>query len=145
MSQAHSPIVIWSLIGYLLWTILLLVNVLLHRAGMMSRGERKLNEFPAGQPHGSDAYWRANRAHLNALENLPLVAVAFALFYAFARPTPLIAWLPVVVLGGRVVQSLAHLSSGSVPAVAVRFTGFIVQHVCLVAMVVTVARALPLP
>jgi uncharacterized membrane protein YecN with MAPEG domain len=145
MSSAHSPIALWSLIGYVLWTMLLVVFILLHRLGMMMRGERKLNEFPGGQPHGSDAYWRANRAHLNAVENLPLVIAVFALFYALARPTPLWAWLPAVALGGRVLQSLAHLASGSAPAVAVRFTGLVVQYVCLVAMVVIVVRVLPLP
>jgi hypothetical protein len=145
MSAAHSPIVIWSLIGYVLWTMLLVVIILLHRTGMIMRGEKRFNEFPAGQPHGSDAYWRVNRAHLNAVENLPLVAIVFALFYVFARPTPLEARLPLVALGARMVQSLAHMASGSVPVVVLRFTAFAVQYVCLVVMMVAVVRALPLP
>ena len=31
-------------------------------------------DFPASVPHGSDRYWRLNRAHLNCLEFLPMFA-----------------------------------------------------------------------
>jgi uncharacterized membrane protein YecN with MAPEG domain len=143
MSPAHSPIVLWSLLGYVVWTMLLVVFILLARGGVIARGEKKFNEFPGGVPHGSDGYWRLYRAHANVVENLPLIVPVFALFYAFARPTPLVAWLPAVALGGRLVQSLAHIASGSVPAVAARFTGLLVQYACLVFMIVAIARVLP--
>jgi hypothetical protein len=110
------------------------------------RARRKeVQRIPAGVPHGSDAYWRVNRAHANAVENLVLVVPVFWLFYAVARPSPTVAWLPAIALGARIVQSLAHLSSGASPAVAVRFSGLMVQYVCIVFMIVTIARALPIP
>jgi hypothetical protein len=59
------------LVGYALWAILLVLYVGGQRAFQVVTGKKAPNAFPSGVQHGSDAYWRANRAHINATENLP--------------------------------------------------------------------------
>jgi uncharacterized membrane protein YecN with MAPEG domain len=145
MPATHSTLPLWCLAGYVAWTILTVLAILLSRLLVMMRGERKINEFPGGVQHGGDGYWRLNRAHANLVENLPIVVPVFALSYAFAAPSPIIAAAPVVALGGRVVQTIAHVSSGSVPAVMVRFLGFAAQYICFVLMLYAAVRGLPLP
>jgi uncharacterized membrane protein YecN with MAPEG domain len=145
MSATHSSLVLWCLLGYVAWAMLLVMLIVSTRGLVIMRGEKKINEFPSGEPHGSELYRRLNRAHANVVENLPLVAIVFALFYVFVAPSPLVAWLPLVALGGRVVQTVAHVASGSAAAVSVRFAGFAVQYACVVGMMVAIVRALPVP
>lgn len=54
---------------------------------------------------------------------------------------PLMATLATVVVGARLVQSAAHIASGSSLAVNVRFTAFATQLACFVAMLITIARS----
>ena len=113
------------------WMILLTGAVVSSRGAMMATEGRKVNDFPAGVPHGSDRYWRLNRAHANAAENLGLVA-AVLFGAAMAGVTGADAlWLPWVVVAARMVQSTVHIASGSAPAVLVRATAFSVQLGCL--------------
>ncbi len=131
---------LWALLGYAAWTMLLVLLVVGARAVKVFRGEKKVNEFPGGVQHGGDRYWRLYRAHANTVENLPIVAV-IVLVGTLVHTTSA-AWnaLPVVALGARVVQSAAHVSSGSVMAVNVRFTAFLAQYVCFGWMLVEIAR-----
>ena len=63
---------LWCLLGYVAWTLLLLLGIGAARSAQVLTGARRANEFPAGERHGGDAYWRLNRAHLNCLEFIPL-------------------------------------------------------------------------
>jgi uncharacterized MAPEG superfamily protein len=131
---------LWALLGYVVWTMLLVTAILGARGVAVLHGEKKVNEFPGGVQHGGDLYWRLNRAHVNTAENLPIVAILVlvgTLVHTSSR-----AWnvLPLVALGARVLQSIAHVSSGSVMAVNVRFTGFVVQYLCFAWMLVEIAR-----
>ena len=74
MSPFVVPHSITALITYALWAIALVVTMAVVRTTMVLRGRAKANSFTAGVPHGGDAYWRLNRAHLNTLENLPIFA-----------------------------------------------------------------------
>lgn len=128
------------LLGFVAWTLLLLFCVGGVRVAQILRGEKRAGDFPAGVPHGSDRYWRLNRAHLNCVENLPLFAAVVLVAAAVGAGGPALDGLARVYLGARVGQSVVHVSSGSDRAVQVRFTFFLVQLACLVAMGVIVAR-----
>ena len=75
-----------SVIAFAGWTMMLLFLIVSWRVILVVTGKRRSNAFPSGQPHGSgtirilrnltklDFYWRINRSHQNAVENLPIFA-----------------------------------------------------------------------
>ena len=121
---------LWCLLGFAGWTMLLVVSVGLWRVGLVFAGKAAANAFPSGTQHGSDPYWRLNRAHLNAAENLPLMASVVLVGTFAGVSTPLFALLAQVYLAARIVQSLVHIASNAVMVVNLRFTALIVQFVC---------------
>jgi uncharacterized MAPEG superfamily protein len=131
---------LWCLLGFVAWTLLLLFGVGASRVAQILSGAKRAGDFPAGVPHGGDRYWRLNRAHLNCVENLPLFGAVVLTAAAVGAQSPALDTLARVYLGARVGQSVTHVSSGSDRAVQVRFTFFLVQIACLVAMGVIVAR-----
>ena len=132
---------LWCLLGFVAWTLFLLLLLGVARVSKVVAGTAKPNEFTAGVPHGSDAYWRLNRAHSNCLENLPLFASVVLIATVAGIRNPALDTLARVLLGARVGQSLAHLSSGGNLAVNVRFTFFLTQVVCLTLFALTILRA----
>ncbi|TGK12106.1 MAPEG family protein [Leptospira fletcheri] len=132
-----------ALLSFTGWTLLLGLGVILFRVSQVLAGKKKSNEFPAWIQHGSDFYWRLNRAHLNCLENLPVFAV---LVFAGAILDPdqaifdLLAW---IVFAARILQTCAHLSGGGVWPVNVRFTGFFLQYVSFGSMLLLLLKSLP--
>jgi uncharacterized MAPEG superfamily protein len=112
---------------YAAWTILLVGGVGGWRVAQVLSGKKAANEFPSGTPHGTDLYWRLNRAHLNATENLPIFA-AVVIGAHLANATG--EWLDntcIIVLVARVAQSLIHISSNTSVAVVLRLTAFLTQ------------------
>jgi uncharacterized MAPEG superfamily protein len=128
------------LLGYALWAVCLVAYVGVLRVAQVATGKTAPNAFPSGTQHGSDAYWRANRAHINATENLPIFAAVVVVGRLGGADSARFALLAAVTLGARVVQSLIHLSSGSVMAVNLRFTAFLVQLGAIVYMAVEILR-----
>jgi uncharacterized membrane protein YecN with MAPEG domain len=128
------------LLGYAAWTMLLILAILAARSLEILSGKKKMNEFPGGVQHGGDMYWRLYRAHANTVENLPLAAVVILTGTMMHVATPMFERLPQIALGARVVQSIVHVSSGSVAAVMVRFTAFATQYVCFAWMIVEILR-----
>ncbi|RHX88329.1 MAPEG family protein [Leptospira stimsonii] len=122
-----NPAII-ALIGFAIWTIFLGIGVISIRTFKVLKGEKKSNEFPSGVEHGSSFYWRLNRAHVNCVENLPIFAtlVLIGAFVGVLDST--FALVAKVILGARLVQTVAHLSSGSEIAVNIRFTAFVTQY-----------------
>ncbi|MCO4746992.1 MAG: MAPEG family protein [Proteobacteria bacterium] len=130
------------LLGFALWTVLLVSTVATWRTVQVLRGEIPSNGFKSGQEHGSERYWRLNRAHANTAENLPIFG-AIVLAGAVADvQEPSLATLALVVLVARFFQTGVHVSSGSAMAVNVRFTFFVTQLICMVLMAGITARAL---
>lgn len=121
---------ITALMGYVFWAVILALAVVGTRA-VKVLGGHPVTEFPAGVPHGSDAYWRLNRAHLNTLENLPMFAAVVLAGVVSGESSDLFATLARVCVFARVGQSLVHLSSGSAMAINVRVTLFLVQLTCI--------------
>jgi uncharacterized MAPEG superfamily protein len=138
MIAAGLPHSIAALIFYALWTIALVLMVAADRVLEVMRGQSKLTSFTPGAPHGSDSYWRINRAHLNATENLPIFGAIVLAGWAAGAETPLFNELAIVVLVGRVVQSIIHILSGSSAAIMARFTAYGVQLVCEIWMAVLI-------
>jgi uncharacterized MAPEG superfamily protein len=132
---------LWCLLGFVLWTLVLLSGIGIARVAQVATGRATPNAFPAGVPHGSDAYWRLNRAHANCVENVPLFASVVLVATLAQVHGPTMDRFAETVLIARVGQSLAHLSSGSNLAVNVRFTCFLIQIACLVGMMWTIWQA----
>ncbi len=122
---------LWALLGFAFWPVLLVTAIGGFRALDVLTGRKKANEFPAGVPHGGDLYWRLNRAHLNSLENLPIVASVFIIAHLAGVHSALTETLALVILGARIVQSVIHISSGTPMAVNLRFTAYVVQLLAL--------------
>ena len=140
MSQFVAPHSITALVAYALWAIALVIALAVVRCTAVLGGRAKANSFTAGTPHGGDAYWRLNRAHLNTLENLPVFATIVLSSWVVGMETATFNRLAVIVVVARIVQSLIHLISGSVAAVSARFAAFAVQLVCEVWMAVLVLK-----
>lgn len=141
------PLSYWALIGFVVWTLMLLVfGIGFTRVAQVLRREAKANAFNPSVPHGSDAYQRRMRAHLNCVENLPLFAALVLLGGALGLTGSLFQGTAFVVLPARLGQSVVHLASGTSRAVLVRFAFFSVQVVCFTIMAaLLIQRGLELP
>jgi len=125
---------LWCLLGFVLWTTLILLTIAAARVSQILGGSARPGDFPSGVPHGGDRYWRLNRAHLNCLENLPLFGAVVLTGAVIGADAPMLDTLAVVYLVARIAQSLIHVASGSDLAVQARFGCFGVQIVCLLWM-----------
>lgn len=116
----------FALLGYIGWTLLLLLVMETLRSALVLGGKRRSDSF---RPDGSDASpfaQRLLRAHANCLEGFPIFGGLMLLALVLqltALTDPLAPWL----LAARVAQSSVHLLSVSVVAINVRFTFFAVQ------------------
>jgi hypothetical protein len=128
------------LVGFVLWTLLLLATIGIARSSQVLMGKKRANEFPGGTQHGGDRYWRLNRAHLNCCENLPIWGALILSGTWLHVSTWAFFHLPPLMLGARVVQSTTHIASGSSRAVSFRFAMFVLQLVCLFWLTVEVLR-----
>jgi uncharacterized MAPEG superfamily protein len=124
------------LLGFVAWTLLLVFTLIGWRSVEALLGRRRLDEFPAGVPHGTDRYWRLNRAHLNCVENLPLFATVVLVAHLMGADVGTFA---TVCLAARVGQSVTHVASGAPAAVLVRATFYTVQVGTLAAMIAVLA------
>lgn len=129
------------LLGFAMWAIALVSAIGAMRVPLVVTKKKKAGDFPAGQQHGGDAYWRLNRAHLNTLENLPIFGAIVVVGSLAGTSDPLFATLAQVVLGARIVQSLIHISSGRTHAINLRFTAYLTQVTCMAWMALLVLRS----
>ena len=124
-----------SLVGFVLWTLVLVFTYVLMRGVLVLKGQRAANDFPADRPHeGSALYHRLMRAHLNCLENLPLyasVTLTAAVLGITGLTDPYAWWY----LGLRVAQSTTHIVSTSAVAVTIRATFLLGQYIVLGIMI----------
>ena len=141
MSQFVAPQSIDALALYALWAIALVLMVAADRVLMVIRGQAKADSFTPGVPHGSDSYWRINRAHLNTLENLPIFAAIVLCGWVVGMETATFNRLAMVVVVARIVQSAIHIASGSVAAITFRFTALAIQLICEIWMAILLLSA----
>jgi uncharacterized MAPEG superfamily protein len=129
---------VYALLAFATWTYLLLFSTVgWYRWSRILTGKAPISSFKAANPEGSDWYLRAMRAHANCVENLPVfAAVVFAIFAANIS-TDAINTLAVIVPIARIGQTLIHVTfTETNTSVSVRFAFFLVQVICVLAMVV---------
>lgn len=129
-----------SLLGFIAWTLFLLVLMEVMRARLVVAGHVPANGFNPENSNLSPFMQRLARAHANCLENLAPLG-ALMLLAVVAGKSAVTDPLAYVLLGARIVQSSIHLASTSVAAVNVRFAAFAVQIAIAVVWVVSLYRA----
>jgi uncharacterized membrane protein YecN with MAPEG domain len=120
--RALSPLILFAM-----WAVLLMLRLGVARVSVMRREKRDVDTFkPLGDTEDLDTY---SRAHMNALENLPIFAVVYlsALWVDAAAPVAILGW---IVLAARVLQSLVHINARGVGPVRVRALMQLTQAVC---------------
>lgn len=121
--MSHTVI---ALLGFIGWTLLLLVLMEVIRSALVVSGKVPANGFDPENSSLSPFMQRLARAHANCLEGLPVFGGLMLMAVVLER-TDLTDPLALVLLGARIVQSLIHLASTSSPAVTARFAFFAVQ------------------
>ncbi|HEY2067979.1 MAG TPA: MAPEG family protein [Rhizomicrobium sp.] len=138
MTFATVPHSVIALVIYALWAIALALMVAADRTLMVMGGKAKLTDFTPGTQHGTESYWRINRAQANTAENLAIFAAIVLSGWVAGQESHLFNLLAVIVVIFRVIQSFIHMMSGSTFAIQMRFGAFAVQVVCEIWMAVLV-------
>lgn len=115
-----------ALLGFLSWTLALLVLMEAVRSVLVVTGAVPPNGFDPGNSTLSPFMQRLARAHANCLEGLPLFGGLMLLAVVAGKASVTDPWA-MLLLGARIVQSLIHLASTSPAAVTARFLAFAVQ------------------
>ena len=115
-----------ALLGFLSWTLALLVLMEVIRSKLVLTREVPANGFTPDNAGLSPFMQRLARAHANCLEGLPLFG-GFMLLAVVAGKSHVTDPLAYLLLGARIAQSVIHLSSNSSLAVTARFAAFAVQ------------------
>jgi uncharacterized MAPEG superfamily protein len=115
-----------ALLGFLSWTLALLVLMEVIRSKLVLTREVPANGFTPDNAGLSPFMQRLARAHANCLEGLPLFG-GFMLLAVVAGKSHVTDPLAYLLLGARIAQSVIHLSSTSSLAVTARFAAFAVQ------------------
>jgi uncharacterized MAPEG superfamily protein len=115
-----------ALTGFVSWTLFLLVLMECIRTRLVLFGRVPANGFDPENSSLSPFMQRLARAHANCIEGLPLFGGLMVIAVVSGK-TAITDPLAYVFLASRVLQSVIHLSSVSVPAVTLRFVAFAVQ------------------
>ncbi len=115
-----------ALLGFLSWTLFLLVLMEAIRSKLVVTGEVPANGFNPENSNLSPFMQRLARAHANCLEGLPIFG-GFMLLAVVAGKSSVTDSLAYVLLAARIVQSSIHLTSTTSVAVTARFAAFAVQ------------------
>lgn len=115
-----------ALIGFIAWTLALLVLMETIRTYLVLTGKVLANGFMPGNDNLSPFMQRLARAHANCIEGLPVFGGMLAVAMMLEK-TAVTDGLALWFLGARVVQSTIHLISTSAAAVSARFTAFAAQ------------------
>ena len=115
-----------ALLGFIAWTLLLLVLMEVLRSRLVVTGRVPANGFDPGNSRLSPFMQRLARAHANCLEGLPIFG-GLLLLAVVAGRSSVTDPLALVLLAARLLQSVIHLISTSPRAVSLRFTAFAVQ------------------
>jgi uncharacterized MAPEG superfamily protein len=117
---------ILALLGYLAWTLSLVIFIALYRTQLVMKKEREPNAFKADGSDSPPFGQRLTRAFGNCVESFSFVGGT--LLVALATDSSAITnGLAYVLLAARLGQSLIHILSTSVLAVQLRFAFFLVQ------------------
>lgn len=128
INATDTPLIAVTL--FALWTALLAISVPIWRIILVAAGLSRTTDFTPGEAHGSPIYWRLNRAHVNAAENLAIFAALTVAGIASGLSDPMFGQVCLIAAGARVVQTLIHVVSGASFAIVARFIAFAVQIGC---------------
>lgn len=143
MRDLEMTIPIWVLLGFVAWTmLLLLLTTGVYRWWLILSAQAPISGFRADPVEGADWYRRGIRAHANCIENLPVyTAIVFALYVTGVGGAAVDA-LSICIIAARVMQSSVHVCLPQTNAVVtVRFTFFFVQFLCFAALIVVIVRS----
>jgi len=101
-----------SLLGFIIWTLVMLIILSICRWMHITKGHVSLQAVQPDQNynHPSDLHRRVTRAHLNCLENLPIYTGLIFIVYTLGLKGVLLDSLAVIFILSRIIQSLIHLS-----------------------------------
>ncbi|WJG09838.1 MAPEG family protein [Aliiglaciecola sp. LCG003] len=115
-----------ALIGYISWTLLLLIAIGVYRTKLVLSKEHLANEFSPDGASSPIFGRRLTRAQTNCAESF--VFTGGVLLLALATSSTIITdGLAYFLLAARLSQSITHLISTSVLAVLLRFIFFLIQ------------------
>lgn len=138
MNATDTPLIAVSF--FALWTVILSLIVPIWRIALVGLGRARVDDFTPGDAHGSPIYWRTNRAHVNAVENLVVFASLAICGIASGVSATLFGQLCMIALAARVVQSVIHIASGATAATALRCAAFLVQIICFIGIAVLIIQ-----
>ena len=135
---------LFALLGFALWThMILFLFVGPYRWISLLSGRTRASYWTADPNAGSGFYPRAMRAHMNCIENLPVFAVIVYVIERIGLQGQLIDSLVLMVLGGRILQSLVHVIFEQTDKVIfVRFGFFFTQIVAMLVLVYLILTSL---
>jgi uncharacterized MAPEG superfamily protein len=133
------PATLLALLGFIGWTLMLLIVMEVLRTHLVMTGRVAANGFDPQNSTLSPFMQRLARAHANCLEGLPIFGglMLLAVLAGRAAVTDPLAY---VLLTARIVQSCIHLASTAPVAVKARFMAFAVQLVVAVIWVIQLHR-----
>src|SRR6266404_5732369 len=100
---------ITALLLFAAWTLALMLTYVFYRTGLVMAGQKRADSWTRGRPTDDLGFIvRAQHAHMNCVENLPVFAAIVLAAYALGRPAIADHVAPYV-LGARVAQSAVHL------------------------------------
>jgi uncharacterized MAPEG superfamily protein len=121
-----------ALICFALWTLLLVLGLLFYRTALVFTGKTPANSWMRGTTRTDDAgiAVRAQHAHQNCVEMLPVFAAIVAAAHAMGK-LPVVDAVGAFILYARLAQSITHLIGVSHWLVMIRATFFSVQALLL--------------
>lgn len=126
---------ICALLGFTAWTIALIFVVVNYRTFPVLSGKTKANSWTRGTQTWSDAplITRMAHAHMNCLENLPLVAAIILSAHVLGQAAVVDAnGLACILLGARIAQSVVHIIAVNHVMVLLRAVFYTVQLLILI-------------
>lgn len=131
---------IGALLGFTAWTIALITVVLFYRTGLVMTGKTRANSWTRGGQTWSDPglITRMTHAHLNCVENLPLVAAVILAAQVMGQGA-ITDGLACALLGLRIGQSVTHMIAVNHWMVFIRATFFTGQILILVYWILKLA------
>ncbi len=118
---------ITALLLFAAWTLALMLTYVFYRTGLVFAGRKRADSWTRGRPTDDPGFIvRAQHAHMNCVENLPVFAAIVLAASALGRPAVADHLAPYV-LYARLAQSTVHLVGVSHWLVFVRGTLFTIQ------------------
>jgi len=127
---------LYALLVFAAWTLLLSGAIFTSRLPLILMSGFRINTFPSGSEHGPPHYWRLNRAHANAVENLPAFAAVVLAGKFIGESRALFENLALLVPAARIAQSAFHISANTQLSVTLRFLSFFAQWAAMLIMIV---------